>query len=52
MHKVRDPEKYELQLRDQIVTVVEKYMVGSSAGAGYGGEENLDSEDGTEIAIG
>ncbi len=52
IHKVRDPEKYELQLRDQIVTVVEKYMVGGSAGAGCGGEENLDSEDGAEIAIG
>lgn len=45
--KVRDPEKYELQLRDQIVTVVEKFMV-----SGGRGEENMDSDEGAEIAIG
>jgi hypothetical protein len=45
--KVRDPEKYELQLRDQIVTVVEKFMVGGGAN-----EENMDSDEGAEIAIG
>jgi hypothetical protein len=45
---VRDPEKYELQLKDQIVTVVERFITAPEKL----GEENLDSEDGAEIAIG